>query len=103
MNDPQEPSERPTAPSAAQSLGAMWLYSLLRFAIFFALFGLLYVLHVRGFLGALVALAMSIPLSLALLVKPRQRLAANLEQRIQARQAQRHDLDTKLAGEESDN
>jgi hypothetical protein len=78
----------------------MWLYTLLRFGVFFVLFGLLWLLNVRGFLGALIALGLSIPLSYVLLVGPRQRLASNLEQRVNARRNKATDLDSKLSGED---
>lgn len=94
MSEPVKP------PSAAQSLGAMWLYTLLRFGVFFVLFGLLWLFGVRGFVGALIALALSIPLSYVLLVRPRQKLADNLEQRINARRDKTADLDSKLSGDD---
>ena len=46
-------------------------------------------------------MVLSIPLSYILLRKQRARLAANLEARVTARQSQRHNLDAKLAGEQS--
>jgi len=88
----------PTAPSAGQSLGAMWVYTLLRFGLFFALFGLLWLARVPGFLAAVLALVLSVPLSFVLLNRQRQKVAANLEQRIEARKARTHDLDDKLSG-----
>jgi len=76
----------------------MWLYTLLRFGMFFALWGLLWLARVPSLLAATIALILSIPLSYILLRKQRARLAANLEARVNARQAQRHDLDAKLSG-----
>jgi hypothetical protein len=78
----------------------MWLYTFLRFGIFFALFGLLWLFGLRGFVGAVVALVLSIPLSFVLLAKPRQRMASNLEQRMTARRAKEADLDSKLSGDD---
>jgi len=92
-----EPVKRPTA---AQSLGAMWLYTLLRLGVFFVLFGLLWLFGLGGFVAALIALVLSIPLSYVLLVGPRQKLAANLEQRINARRSKAADLDQKLSGDD---
>jgi len=80
----------------------MWLYTLLRFAVFFILFGLLWLFGVRGFLGAVIALVLSVPLSYVLLVGPRQKLASNLERRIEARRADQSSLDTRLSGEEAE-
>ncbi len=91
-------NQLPKPPSPGQTLGAMWLYSLLRFALFFALWGLLWAARVPGLLAATIALVLSIPLSYILLRKQRARLAATLEARVIARQAQRQDLDAQLSG-----
>ena len=87
----------PVAPTPGQSLGAMWLYTLLRFGLFFVLWGLLWVARVPGFLAAVIALLLSVPLSFVLLRKQRDRLAQNLEQRVNARQFKRDKLDAKLS------
>lgn len=89
-----------TQPSFRRWMGAMWLYTVLRIGLFLALFGLLWVLGVTGFLGAVIALALSLPLSYVLLAKPRQRFAALIEQRIEARRAQQADLDARLSGDD---
>jgi hypothetical protein len=101
----EDRSERPqvTAPTPRQTLSAMWLYTVLRFGLFFALWGLLWAARVPGLLAATIALVLSIPLSFILLRKQRAKLAANLEARVTARQFQRHDLDAKLAGGEVEN
>ncbi|MGX7677642.1 DUF4229 domain-containing protein [Jatrophihabitans sp. DSM 45814] len=91
---------KPVAPSARQSLGAMWLYSALRFGVFFVLFGILWLARVPVFLAAVIAVFLSIPLSFVLLARPRARLAQNIEQRVEARKARGHDLDEKLAGDD---
>jgi hypothetical protein len=78
----------------------MWLYTVLRFAVFLALWGLLYVAKVPGFLAAIIALALSIPLSFVLLRRPRERMARNLEQRVEYRKAKSHELDEKLSGDD---
>ncbi|HJQ02839.1 MAG TPA: DUF4229 domain-containing protein [Jatrophihabitans sp.] len=92
-----QPAMRPTA---GQTLAAMWLYTVLRFGMFLVLWALLWLFRVPGLLAALIALALSVPLSFVLLRRQRERVAANLEQRITARQAQRHDLDAKLSGQD---
>jgi hypothetical protein len=74
----------------------MWLYSLLRFGLFFAIWGLLYLFGAGVWLGALIALVLSVPLSLVLLAKPRARLAANLDARMTERQQRAADLDAQL-------
>ena len=89
-------------PSFKRSMGAMWLYTVLRFGLFFALFGLLWLVGVTGFLGAIIALALSVPLSFVLLAKPRQAFAAMLEERVNARRARQADLDVRLQGDDED-
>jgi O-antigen ligase len=78
----------------------MWLYTLLRFGLFLVLWALLWLARVPVFLAALIALVLSVPLSFILLRKQREKMAANLEQRVTARQAERHELDTRLSGED---
>ncbi|MCW2596709.1 MAG: hypothetical protein JWP39_2597, partial [Jatrophihabitans sp.] len=67
----------------------MWLYTALRFGLFFALWGILFLLGVHGFLGPIIALVLSVPLSLVLLAKPRARFTRQLELRVEARKTQR--------------
>ena len=80
----------------------MWLYTVLRFGMFLLLWAVLWLARVPALLAALIALVLSVPLSLVLLRRQRERVAANLEQRVVARQVQRHDLDAKLSGEDSE-
>ncbi|HEX2905137.1 MAG TPA: DUF4229 domain-containing protein [Jatrophihabitans sp.] len=91
----------PQKPSAGQTLGAMWLYTLLRFGLFGVLWFLLWLARVPNLLAALIAIVLSVPLSYVLLRRQRQRLAANLEQRVDARQARVQDLDARLSGDET--
>lgn len=90
----------PRKPTPGQTLGAMWLYTLLRFAIFFLLWGLLWIARVPTLLAALIAIVLSVPLSFVLLRKQREKVAYNLEQRVNARQAKSHELDDRLSGED---
>jgi len=90
----------PRKPSAGQTLGAMWLYTLLRFGIFVVLWGLLWLARVPSLLAALIAIVLSVPLSFVLLRRQRDKLASNLEQRVNARQARHENLDARLAGED---
>lgn len=99
---PARPGAGPDRPSPGQTLGAMWLYTVLRFGLFLALWGLLWLARVPGLLAATIALVLSIPLSYILLRKQRARLAANLEARVNARQVHRHDLDSQLSGDDPD-
>jgi len=87
-------------PSFARTMSTMWLYTALRFGLFFALFGLLWLVGVKGFLGAIIALVLSVPLSFVLLAKPRAAFAAVLEQRVNARRARQAELDARLRGDD---
>jgi hypothetical protein len=91
----------PIRPTPGQSLRAMWLYSLLRFAVFFLLFAILWLARVPFFLAAVISVFLSVPLSYVLLRRPRERLARNIEQRVAARQRATENLDAKLAGGET--
>lgn len=90
-----QPAEQPQ-PSFRGWMGSMWLYTLLRFGMFFALWGIAYLIGFHGFLAPLLALVVSVPLSLVLLAKPRERFTQQLELRMQARQVERHRLDAEL-------
>ena len=90
----------PGKPSAARYMGSMWLYTVLRFAMFFALWGILVLVGLTPMMGALVAVLLSVPLSFVLLAGPRKRFAAQLEERINTARTQRSDLDKRLSGED---
>ncbi|PZS18542.1 MAG: hypothetical protein DLM57_06110 [Pseudonocardiales bacterium] len=87
-------------PSFSGWMGSMWLYTILRFGLFLALWGLVTLAGLHGFVGALVAVALSVPLSFVLLSVPRARFAANIEQRINAHREGRAELDEKLSGDD---
>jgi Protein of unknown function (DUF4229) len=92
----QPPLQPPKQPSFAAWMGSMWLYTILRFGLFFALWGLITLAGLHGLLGALVAVALSVPLSFVLLSGPRARFAANIEHRLNARRESRAQLDAQL-------
>ncbi|MFN2518056.1 MAG: DUF4229 domain-containing protein [Jatrophihabitantaceae bacterium] len=96
MTEPQPPKQL----TFSGWMGSMWLYTTLRFGLFLALWGLLALAGLHGFFGALVAVALSVPLAFVLLAVPRARFAANIEQRINAHREARAELDEKLAGED---
>jgi hypothetical protein len=77
-------------------MGSMWLYTLLRFGLFFALWGIAYLIGLHGLLAPLVALVVSVPLSLVILAKPRARFTRQFELRMQARHEERARLDSDL-------
>ena len=90
--------QRPTSeqPTFRGWMGSLWLYTLLRFAMFAVLWGVLYLLGLSALIAALIGLLLSVPLSYVLLARPRARLAQNIELRVQARQQQREELDAQL-------
>lgn len=81
-------------------MGSMWLYTLLRFGLFLALWGLLYIAGLHGLIAAMVAVVLSVPLAFVLLARPRAKFAATIEQRVEAQRARRAVLDEKLAGDD---
>jgi O-antigen ligase len=90
-------------PKFAGWMGSMWMYTILRFALFFALWGIVVLLGLHGLFAALVALVLSVPLSFVLLARPRAIFVRQLEQRVDARKAARADLDAELdAGSDPD-
>jgi len=89
-------------PSFKSWMGSMWLYTLLRFALFFALWGLMELVGLHGLFAPLVALLLSVPLALVLLAAPRARFAANLESRVNAHRDHRAELDAELDPNQAD-
>jgi hypothetical protein len=83
-------------------MGSMWLYTILRFGLFFALWGILELLGVHGFLAPILALVLSVPLSFVLLAKPRAMFTRQLEARIERRKEDRAALDAQLEPGETD-
>jgi hypothetical protein len=81
-------------------MGSMWLYTVLRFALFFALWGILLLIGLGGILALGGALVLSVPLSLVLLAAPRRRFAATIEARVEAHRARAERLDAELDGED---
>ncbi|MCU1689377.1 MAG: hypothetical protein JWN20_1305 [Jatrophihabitantaceae bacterium] len=88
-----------TSARAGRLLGQFWLYTLLRVGLFGAVWGVLWVVNVRGMLGLLIAVLLSVPLSFVLLARPRAALAESLEQRVSERKVREDDLRLRLAGE----
>jgi hypothetical protein len=77
-------------------MGSMWMYTILRFGLFFALWGIVVLLGLHGLFAAFVALVLSVPLSFVLLAKPRAAFARQLEARVDERRVARSQLDTEL-------
>jgi hypothetical protein len=88
------------APGFLGWIGSLWGYTILRFGMFFVLWGLLLLVGLGGLFAALVALVLSIPLSLVLLAGPRARVAENVERRVEAARAHREELDHRLDPEQ---
>jgi Protein of unknown function (DUF4229) len=93
---------RPNQPSFAGWMGSMWLYTILRFGLFFALWGVLELLDVHGFLAPILALLLSVPLSFVLLARPRAMFTRQLEARIEQRKHDRAAFDARLESGETD-
>ncbi|MGI8677416.1 MAG: DUF4229 domain-containing protein [Jatrophihabitans sp.] len=93
---------QPKEPSFGKWMGSMWLYTVLRFGLFFALWGILLLTGLEALFAALIALVLSVPLSLVLLAKPRQRFTKQLELRVQAQRAHKQSLATQLDPEGHD-
>jgi len=74
----------------------MWMYTILRFALFFVLWGVLLLLGLHGLFAAFVALVLSVPLSFVLLARPRAAFVRQLEARVDNRRAARAELDSRL-------
>jgi hypothetical protein len=94
--------ERPAQPSFAGWMGSMWLYTVLRFGLFFALWGVVELVGLHGLFAAFVALVLSVPLSLVLLAKPRAKFTRQLEARVNARKQERAELDAQLDPDNDD-
>lgn len=91
-----------TSARSGRLLGQFWVYTLLRVALFCALWGALWLVDVRGMLGLLIAVLLSVPLSFVLLARPRAALASTLEQRVEQRKAREDELRHRLAGDDGD-
>ena len=83
-------------PSFKNWMGSLWLYTLLRLALFFVLWGLFEVAGLHGLLSAALALVLSMPLSYFLLQRPRTVIANNIERRVNASRQAREDLSARL-------
>lgn len=83
-------------------IGLFWLYTGLRVLVFLVLFGALWLVGVRGLLGALIALILGIPLSIFVLAAPRRRLAAALQDHVDARTDHQTQLRRRLNGDDGD-
>lgn len=90
---------QPQQPTAAGWMGSMWLYTVLRFGLFFLLWGLLVLVGLGGLFAAALAMVLSIPLSFVILAAPRKRFAAQLEARLDAAREGREALDERLSGD----
>ncbi|GAB2471319.1 hypothetical protein GCM10027265_20440 [Jatrophihabitans fulvus] len=84
-------------------MGTMWLYTVLRFALFFALWGILLLVGLEVLFAAFVALVLSVPLSFVLLAGPRRAFTAQIEARVEAQKARRKQFDERLDPEGHEN
>jgi hypothetical protein len=93
--DPAASSSKP-ANTFGGWMGSMWLYTTLRFGMFFALWGLLVLIGLHGFFAPLLALLLSVPLSFVLLARPRAQFTRRLEARVDAQRVAREQLNAQL-------
>ena len=98
MSEPTRPTRPAQEPRFSSWMGSMWLYTVLRFGLFFALWGVLLLTGMGGLFAAALALVLSVPLAWVLLARPRARFAAQIEQRVNARKHDRAHLDAELSG-----
>lgn len=101
VSGPKEPQS--AQPSAGKWLGTMWLFTVLRFGLFFALWGILVLVGLESLLAALIALVLSVPLSFVLLAKPRRAFTEQLQARVDAQRERRNALDDRLDPEGHNN
>ena len=96
------PAQQPGQPEKQASnsfghwIGSLWLYTLLRFALFMALWGLLEFAGLHGLIAAALALVLSMPLSFIVLARPRAVVANNIERRVDAARQAREELSARL-------
>lgn len=81
-------------------MALFWAYTGLRVLVFLVLLGALWLVGVRGLIGVLVALVLGIPLSIYVLAAPRARLAAALQDHVDARNDHQASLRRRLNGED---
>ena len=76
-------------PTFKRWMGALWLYTLL-----------LYAIGVNGVLAALIAAVLSVLISYVVLARPRAAVTHNIEARLNARRDRTEDLNAKLQGDD---
>lgn len=79
-------------------MAAFWVYTLLRFGIFFVLWAIIWLLGVGVLLAGVIAVVLSIPLSIVLLSRPRTALGRVIEERANYHAARKAELDAQLQG-----
>ena len=79
---------------------AFAVYSVGRVLVFAGVAALLFVVGLRGFVLALAALLVSLPVSYVVLARARADFAAVVERRVTQRRARREDLRSRLRGDD---
>ncbi len=77
-------------------LAWFWTYTALRLALLLAIYGLLWLCGLDGFVGAAVALLLTIPLSYVVLARPRAAMVASMDLLREQRRARTNALDEQL-------
>ena len=69
----------PASKREIHPLAWFWIYTALRLGLYLVVFGLLWLFGLGGFVGAAVALVLTIPLSFVILARPRAAMVASLD------------------------
>ncbi len=83
-------------------LAWFWIYTGLRLALLLAIFGLLWLFGLGGFVGAAVALLLTIPLSYVVLARPRAAMVASMDLLREQRRVRTNALDEQLSTDSAD-
>lgn len=78
-------------------LAWFWIYTGLRLALLLAVFGLLWLFGLAGFVGAAAALLLTIPLSYVVLARPRAAMVASMDVLRAQRRSRTNALDEQLS------
>lgn len=80
-------------------LAWFWIYTGMRLALLLAIFGVLWLCGLGGFVGAAVALLLTIPLSYVVLGRPRAAMVASMDRLRDQRRTRTDAFDQEVAAE----
>ena len=93
------PAAGPPPRRTLHPLAWFWIYTGLRVVLYAVILGLLWLFGVRGFFGAVVALALTVPLSYVFLARPRAAMVHSINLLRERRTARTDALDEQLQGQ----